>query len=172
MYEINATTRLKLTAAGRGDEWWNSLSPKQQKEYIKLHPKSKYAKGAGKGVSKLAPATKTPSKPAAVKPSTPAPAPSEPMSEQSKERVKRGLMHIPSEERDYLIEDFNKISKIDEQLKTAKGSERQELMKKRKSVSFALRDQADAVGIDLKKNPDHLKDFVQILKEDQQRRRS
>jgi hypothetical protein len=62
MYEVNATTRLKLTAAS-GDDWWNSLSRKQQKEYIKLHPKSKYAKGAGKGSSTKPAKPVAPSKP-------------------------------------------------------------------------------------------------------------
>ena len=36
------------TAAG-ADEWWDSLADKQQKEYIKLHPNSKYAKKAKSG---------------------------------------------------------------------------------------------------------------------------
>jgi len=38
-------TRLELlmeTASGRGKEWWDSLTRKQQVDYIKLHPKSKY----------------------------------------------------------------------------------------------------------------------------------
>lgn len=33
------------TAAG-ADEWWDSLAEKQQKEYIKLHPNSRYSKTA------------------------------------------------------------------------------------------------------------------------------
>lgn len=32
------------TAADAGDKWWKSLTKDQQKQYIKLHPNSKYAK--------------------------------------------------------------------------------------------------------------------------------
>lgn len=38
------TSAVELAA----DDWWSSLSKKQQQEYIKLHPRSKYAKKAGK----------------------------------------------------------------------------------------------------------------------------
>jgi hypothetical protein len=54
-FKINAAARLKATqvrVAGSGDAWWNSLSKKQQQEYIKLHPKSKYAKQGGPGGNK------------------------------------------------------------------------------------------------------------------------
>ena len=39
--------RFTEMSAGKNDTWWNSLDKKQQKEYIKQHPKSKYAKQAG-----------------------------------------------------------------------------------------------------------------------------
>lgn len=40
------TLKLEREIAGAADEWWESLSKKQQEQYIKLHPRSKYAKQA------------------------------------------------------------------------------------------------------------------------------
>lgn len=37
------------TAADAGDKWWKSLDKKQQDQYLKLHPNSKYAKKAKSG---------------------------------------------------------------------------------------------------------------------------
>ena len=38
--------RVRFTeeSAGKNDVWWESLTKKQQREYVKIHPKSKYAK--------------------------------------------------------------------------------------------------------------------------------
>ncbi len=48
MKKENAT---KVLAAA--DKWWDSLTKQQQKDYIKKHPNSKYAKlGLGSGASK------------------------------------------------------------------------------------------------------------------------
>ena len=50
------------TAADAGDNWWKSLSREQQKQYLKLHPNSKY--GTKKGKAPESPKTKA--KPAVV----------------------------------------------------------------------------------------------------------
>jgi len=50
------------TAADAGDKWWKSLDKKQQDQYLKLHPNSKY----GKKKDKAPEAPKTKAKPAVV----------------------------------------------------------------------------------------------------------
>jgi len=51
-----ATSRLAIAAID--SEWWDSLSKEEQKEYIKKHPKSKYAKQSSTPAAKK-PVSKT-----------------------------------------------------------------------------------------------------------------
>lgn len=39
----NELKAIAVATAASGESWFKSLSPKQQKEYVRLHPKSKYA---------------------------------------------------------------------------------------------------------------------------------
>jgi hypothetical protein len=44
-----ATVAAKKAPAAKGDHWFHSMTKKQQAEYIKAHPRSKYAKAAKSG---------------------------------------------------------------------------------------------------------------------------
>lgn len=41
---VRAKVEASIELAAQGDEWWKSLTKKQQEAYVKLHPNSKYAK--------------------------------------------------------------------------------------------------------------------------------
>lgn len=45
--KYRALARLEITAAEKGQEWWDNLDKQEQKDYLKKHPNSKYAKKAG-----------------------------------------------------------------------------------------------------------------------------
>lgn len=48
MIEMNKLESM-LSAETAADRWWDGLSDKEKKAYVKAHPRSKYGKGAGAG---------------------------------------------------------------------------------------------------------------------------
>lgn len=46
-----ASVKSPAKPTGKGDHWFEKMTPAQQKAYIKAHPRSKYAKMAGKGAA-------------------------------------------------------------------------------------------------------------------------
>jgi hypothetical protein len=50
MTKVIISLSASSTSSGRGQAWFNSLTKKQQKEYLALHPKSKFGKPAAKSV--------------------------------------------------------------------------------------------------------------------------
>jgi len=78
------------TTAAKGDAWWDGLTREQQQEYVKAHPKSKYAKKPIKPEEKG-------KKVKAEKPKkTEAPKKEEAPKETPKEKKKKQLSHLPN----------------------------------------------------------------------------